>query len=239
MNRKSPASKPSAPPGYKLRLRLATLVLSTTLVAAGCGSSTSTSATTTVVPTTMESTTTAAATSTSTTTTVPLSPEELSSSFKEFATSVKARLVVGVTTNACGSFGALAQKDAVRIYQYASNKWTLHFESPTPIATTHATTMTSPLGDGEWFAQFSEDSNKIDSSGKGSIYGMTEPATCVWSAVDIFDGMDTSKSISDLRWTTPSKPFYAFAWAGPDGPHADGILKYLPEKQLFDFQVWP
>ncbi|MEI6743979.1 MAG: hypothetical protein WCL35_09445 [bacterium] len=239
MNRKSPASKPSAPPGYKLRLHLATFVFGTSLLIAACGSGSSSSVTTTAPPTTVELTTTAVATSTSTTSTVPLSPEELSSSFKEFATSVKARLVVGVTTNACGSFGSLAQKDAVRIYQYSANEWTLHFESPTPIATTHATTMTNPLGDGEWFAQFSEDSNKIDSSGKGSIYGITEPDTCEWSAVDIFDGMDTSKSISDLRWTTPSKPFYAFAWAGPDGPHADGILKYLPDKQIFDFQVWP
>jgi hypothetical protein len=187
----------------------------------------------------VESTTTAVATSTSTTTTVPLSPEELRGSFKEFATSVKARLVVGVTTNACGSFGSLAQKDAVRIYQYSANEWTLHFESPTELPSTRATTMTSPLGDGEWFVRFSEDPNGLSTSGSGSVYGITQPDACEWTAVDIFDNMDTSKSISDLRWTTPSEPFYAFAWAGPDGPRADGILKYLPEKQMFDFQVWP
>ena len=239
MNRKSQVSKPSAPPGCKLRLRLATFVFSTTLVAAACGSSSSTSATTTVAPTTVESTTTAVATSTSTTTTIPLSPDELSSSFKAFASSVKAKLVVGVTSNACGSFGALAQKDAVQIYQYAGIEWTLQFESPTELPTTRATTMTSPLGDGEWFAQFSKDPAGISYSGYGSVYGITQPSTCEWTPVDIFDGMDTRKLISDLRWTTPSEPFYAFAWAGPDGPRADGILKYLPEKQMFDFQVWP
>ena len=239
MNRKSPASKPSAPPGYKLRRRLATFVFGTSLLIAACGSSSSTSVTTTVVPTTVESTTTAVSTSTSTTTTVPLSAEELSSSFQEFATSVKAKLVVGVTTNACGSFGALAQKDALRIYKYSGSEWTLHFESPTELPSTRATTMTSPLGDGEWFARFSKDPAGISFTGHGSVYGITQPATCEWSAVDIFDGMDTSKFIPDLRWTTPGKPFYAFAWAGPDGPRADGILKYLPEKQMFDFQVWP
>jgi hypothetical protein len=222
-----------------LRLRLATLVFSTTLVAAACGSSSSTSETTTVVSTTVESTTTAAATSTSTTTTIPLSPEELRSSFKEFATSVKAKLVIGVTTNACGSFGALTQQDAVRIYQYSANEWTLHFESPTELPATRSTTMTSPLGDGEWFVQFSEDPNGQSTSGSGSVYGITQPDTCEWTAVDIFDNIDTSKSISDLTWTTPDQPFRAFAWAGPDGPRADGTLRYDPEQQKFQFDVLP
>jgi|688.fasta_scaffold410981_2 hypothetical protein len=238
MNRKSPASKPSAPPGCKLRRRLATLVFSTTFAVTACGSSSSTSETTTVVPTTLQSTTTAVVTSTNTTT-IPLSPEELRSSFQELATSVKAKLVVGVTANACGSFGALAQKDAVRIYQYSANKWTLHFESPTELPTTRATIMTSPLSDGEWFVRFSEDPNGLSTSGSGSVYGITEPDTCEWTAVDIFDNMDTSKSISDLTWTSPDQPFRAFAWAGPDGPRADGTLRYDPEQQKFQFDVWP
>ena len=152
---------------------------------------------------------------------------------------MKAKLVIGVTTHACGSFGALAQQDAVRIYQYSANEWTLRFESPTELPTTRATTMTSPLGDGEWFAQFSKDPAGISYSGFGSVYGITQPDTCEWTAVDIFDNMDTRKFISDLTWTTPDQPFRAFAWSGPDGPRADGILKYLPEKQMFDFQVWP
>ena len=239
MNRKSLVSKPSAPPGYKLRRHLTTFIVGTSLLIAACGSGSLTSVTTTAPPTMVELSTTAVATSTSTTSTVPLSPEALSSSFKEFATSVKARLVVGATTNACGSFGALAQKDAVRIYQYAGSEWTLQFESPTELPTTRATTMTSPLGDGEWFAQFSKDPAGISYSGYGSVYGITQPSTCEWTSVDIFDGMDTRKFISDLRWTTPSKPFYAFAWAGPDGPRADGTLRYDPEQQKFQFDVWP
>ena len=152
---------------------------------------------------------------------------------------MKARLVVGVTTNACGSFGALAQKDAVRIYQYSANEWTLRFESPTELPTTRATTMTSPLGDGEWFAQFSKAPAGISYSGFGSVYGITQPDTCEWTAVDIFDNMDTRKFISDLTWTTPDQPFRAFAWAGPDGPRADGTLRYDPEQQKFQFDVWP
>jgi hypothetical protein len=167
------------------------------------------------------------------------STDDMNSSFASFSKEQKAQLVIGITTNSCGSFGALATDTTIGIYQFTNNTWEPVFESPTPLATSRATTITSPLGDGEWFAQFSTDPNGISSEGSGSIYGIIEPSTCAWTSLSIFDGMDTGTSISDLAWTTPSDPLTAYAWAGPDGPRADGTVQYDVENKMFRFVADP